>query len=164
MKPPFLYFLLHKSYIWRPLGHVMDIFSYCHFHNASKECFRAKNSNFMHGFKSAILAIFQFCQSGTFEPVLDTWNFFWSKAFFWYIMKMAIRKNIHNMHQGPPNPGFRSVKVQNDTFFKKDSRELFFFSCFRFLLISRRPGTLNWERVVFLPSKNLCRKCVVILL
>ena len=25
--------------------------------------------NFMHGFKSAILAIFHFCQNGTFEPM-----------------------------------------------------------------------------------------------
>ena len=49
----------------------MEIFSYCHFHNASKECFWSKkNSNFMHGFKSAILAIFHFCQNGTFEPVI----------------------------------------------------------------------------------------------
>jgi hypothetical protein len=52
------------------LGHVIDIFSYCHFHNASKECFWSKKIlNFMHGFKSAILAIFKSCQIGTFEPV-----------------------------------------------------------------------------------------------
>ena len=44
--------------------------SYCHFLNASKECFWPKKIlNFMHGFKSAILAIFQFLQNGTFEPV-----------------------------------------------------------------------------------------------
>jgi hypothetical protein len=35
----------------------MNIFSYCHFHNASKECFWPKFFlNFMQGFKSAILA------------------------------------------------------------------------------------------------------------
>ena len=46
-----------KSWIWRTLGQVMNIFSYCHFHNASKECFQPKkNLNFMHWFKSAILA------------------------------------------------------------------------------------------------------------
>ena len=28
-----------------------------------------------------------------------------------------------------------------------------------FLWISQRPGTINWERIVFLPSKNLYRKC-----
>ena len=41
-KIPFLYFFLHKSWIWRTLGHVMNIFSYWHFHNASKEYFWSK--------------------------------------------------------------------------------------------------------------------------
>ena len=41
-KIPFLYFFLHKAWIWRTLGHVMDIFSYCHFHIVSKECFWPK--------------------------------------------------------------------------------------------------------------------------
>ena len=115
--------------------------------------------NFMQGFKSAILAIFQFCQNGTFEPVHDIRNFFLPKTFFWSIMKMAIRKFFHNLSQGPPNPGFMQEKVQKGDFLKKDSRELKFFSCFRFLWISRRPGTLNWERVVFLLSKIIYRKC-----
>ena len=58
------------SVIWQTLGHVTKKFSYPHFHNASKECFWPKKFlNFMHGFKSAILAIFQLCQSGTFEPL-----------------------------------------------------------------------------------------------
>ena len=64
------------------------------------------------------------------------------------------------MPQGPPNPGFMQEKVQKGYFLKKDSRESKIFSCFRFLWISLRPGTLNWERVVFLQSKNLYRKCV----
>ena len=39
-------------------------------YNASKEVFRPKVFlNFMIGFKSAILAIFQFWQNDTFEPV-----------------------------------------------------------------------------------------------
>ena len=42
-------------------------------------------------------------------------------------MKMGIRKNIHNLSQGPPNPGFIQEKVQKGDFLKKDSRELFFF-------------------------------------
>ena len=157
-----LYFDWPKSWIWRTLEKVMNIFCKWHFHNASKEVFwQKKNLNFMHRFKSAILAIFHFCQNGTFEPVHEIQNFFWPKAFFWSIMKMAIRKFFHNLSQGPPNPGFMQEKVQKGDFLKKDSRELFFFSCFRFLWISRRPGTLNWERVVFLPSKNLYRKCVI---
>ena len=113
----------------------------------------------MHGFKSAILAKMKNCQNGTFEPVHEIQKFFWPKAFFWSIMKMGIRKNIHNLSQVLPNPGFMQEKVQKGDFLKKDSGELFFFSCFRFLWISRRPRTLNWERVVFLPSKNTYRKC-----
>ena len=34
--------------------------------------------------------------------------------------------------------------------------------CFRFLWISRRPGTLNWERVSFWLSKNLYKQCDVL--
>jgi hypothetical protein len=41
-KTPFLCFFLHKSWIWRTLGYVMDIFSYCNFYIASKECFWPK--------------------------------------------------------------------------------------------------------------------------
>jgi hypothetical protein len=39
-------------------------------------------------------------------------------------MKMAIRKNIHNMSQGLPNQGFMQEKVQKGDFLKKPSREL----------------------------------------
>ena len=34
-------------------------------------------------------------------------------------MKVPYPKNIHSMFQGPPNPGFRSVKVQTEDFLKK---------------------------------------------
>ena len=49
------------------------------------------------------------CQNGTFEPVHEIW------------------KNIHNMPQGPPNPGFMQEKVQKGDFLKKPLRELKFF-------------------------------------
>ena len=39
---------------------------------------------------------------------------------------MTIRKDIHNMPQGPPNPGFMQEKVQKGDFLKKPSQELFF--------------------------------------
>ena len=39
-------------------------------------------------------------------------------------MKMAIRKNIHNLSQGPPNPGFMQKKVQKGDFLKKPLREV----------------------------------------
>ena len=48
-------------------------------------------------------------------------------------MKMTIRKNFHNMSQGPPNPGFMHEKVQKGDFLKKPSRELKNYFCFRFL-------------------------------
>jgi hypothetical protein len=34
-------------------------------------------------------------------------------------MKMAIRKNIPKMSQGPPNPGFMQEKVKKGDFLKK---------------------------------------------
>jgi hypothetical protein len=54
----------------------------------------------------------QKCHFGNFSSVpkwhfwTHAWFFFWPKAFYWSNMKMAIRKNIHNMSQGPPDPGF----------------------------------------------------------
>jgi hypothetical protein len=42
-------------------------------------------------------------------------------------MKMTKRKNIQNMSQGQPNPGFMQEKVQKGDFLKKPSRELIFF-------------------------------------
>ena len=76
----------------------------------------------MHGFKSAILAIFQFCQSGTFEPEHEIQNFFGQKTSFQALWKCHLQKNIHNFFLGPQNPGFRSVKVQTEDFLKKDSQ------------------------------------------
>ena len=58
--------------------------------------------NFMHGFKSAILAIFPLCQNGTFEPVHVIQKKFGQKTSF-----EAFIKNIHDLFQGPSNPGFR---------------------------------------------------------
>jgi hypothetical protein len=38
--------------------------------------------------------------------------------------EMPVIKNIHNMPQGPQNPGFMQEKVQKGDFLKKPSREL----------------------------------------
>ena len=116
----------------------MNIFAYWHIHNGKIE--KLPKWHFWTG----------------------AWNskFFWPKVFFWSIMKVPFRKNIHNMPQGPPNPGFMQEKVQKGDFLKKPSRELNFFCCFRFLWISRRPGTLNLKWLVFLLSKILYKKCV----
>ena len=101
----------------------MDIFWIWHFHNTSKEVFWPNIFlNFMLGFKSAILAIFQFCQNGIFEPVHEIQKKICMKDFFWSIMKVPYTKNIHNMFQGQPNPGSRLVNVQTEDFLKKDSK------------------------------------------
>ena len=52
-------------------------------------------------FHSAKMALLNLCMK------------FCPKDFFWGTMKVPFTKNIHNLFQGPPNPGFRSVKVQN---------------------------------------------------
>ena len=38
-------------------------------------------------------------------------------------MEKPFTRYIQNLFQGPPNPGFRLVKVQTETFFKKDSQD-----------------------------------------
>ena len=159
-KSPFCTFFCINPGFGGPWDKLRKKNSYCHFHNALKECFW---SNFFFEFHAWV----QKCHFGNFS-ILPKWHF-WSRAwhskfflpktFFWSIMKIAITKFFHNLSQGPPNPGFMQEKVQKGDFLKKDSRELNFFSCFRFLWISRRSGTLNWERVVFLLSKIIYRKC-----
>ena len=68
------------------------------------------------------MAIFQFFQNGTFEPKHKIWKMFWPKAYFWSNKKMAIRKNIHNISQGPSNPEFMQEKGD---FLNKPCRKLF---------------------------------------
>jgi hypothetical protein len=72
-------------------------------------------------------------------------NFFWPKVFFWGIMKVPFTKIICNLFQGPPNPVFRSVKVQIGTFFKKDSRDFKNYFHLGFLWIPSKPGKQNWK-------------------
>ena len=80
----------------------------------------------------SFLAIFLFCQNGTFEPMHEIQKFFWSKAFFWSIMKMAIRNLFRNMSQGLPNPGFMQEKVQKGDFLWSPMMKKFFNPFFRF--------------------------------
>ena len=58
-----------------------------------------------------------FLAKNIFESVHEIQKIFRPKDFFWSIMKMTLTKNITNMSQGPPNLGFRSVKVQNWDYF-----------------------------------------------
>ena len=48
---------------------------------------------------------------------------FGPKDFFRGIMKVPYTKNTRYLFKGPPNPGSRSVKVQIETFLKKDSHD-----------------------------------------
>ena len=73
-----------KSWIWRTLGHVQNIFCKYYLHNAWKKVFQPIFFlNSMHGFKSAILAIFHFLQNGTYEPVHGIQSFLRPKDFFY---------------------------------------------------------------------------------
>ena len=119
------------SWVWPTMEKVITNFCIWHFHNGSKEVlWPIFFLNFMHWFESAILAIFTFCQNGNFEPLHEIQINFWQKDFFRGIMKVWYTESIHNFFQGLPNLGFMSVKVQTETFFKKDSLDFknsFFF-------------------------------------
>ena len=97
----------------------------------------------MHRFKSAILAIFQFWQNGTFEPMYGIQKKICPKDLFWSVMKMTFTKDIPNMSQGPPNPGFRYLNLENWDFLKKDSQD--FKNSFQseFLWIPSKTGEQN---------------------
>ena len=108
----------------------------------------------------------QKCHFGNFS-ILPKWHFwtcawnlkfFWPKVFFWSNYENGKKNFFCNMSQDPPNPGFMQEKVQKGDFLKKPSREFKNYFCFRFLWISQRPGTLNWERVFFWLSKNLYKQ------
>ena len=53
--------------------------------------------------------------------LIHAWN---SKNILLHNMMMTFSKNIANMSQDLPNPGFRSVKVENWDFLKKESQTL----------------------------------------
>ena len=122
-KSPFCTFFCINPGFGEPWDKIWIFFLYCHLHNASKECFWPNFFlNFMHRFKSAILAIFTFCQNGTFEPVHEIQKFFLPKDFFWGIKKVPFTKNIHNFFKGPSNQGFRSIKFKLRLFSKRTNR------------------------------------------
>ena len=82
-----------KSWIWRTLGHVRDIFCKYHLHNTSKGVFQTKLFlNFMQSFKSTIFPELKNCQNGTFKPRHGI-QIFLAEGLFWSVMKMTI-KNI----------------------------------------------------------------------
>ena len=125
-------------------------------YNASKEVFWPKIFlNFMLGFKIAIWH---------FWPCAWNSNFFWQKDFFWVIMKVPFTKNVHNFFQGLPNPGFRSVKVQTETFFIKDSQDFKNSFYLGFLWIPSKPGKQNQKLPFFwvfiIVKKTVCYESI----
>ena len=102
-KIPFLYFFLHKSWIWQTLGHVTKKNSYCHFHNAPKEYFWPKKIlNFMHGFKLPFWQFFNsresffrkspFCTFSCINPGFGgPWDMLW--IFFLIGIFIMLQKN-----------------------------------------------------------------------
>ena len=73
-------------------------------------------------------------------------------------MKMAFTKNISNMSQGLPNPGFRSVKVQTEHFLKKDSQH--FKNYFQLWFLAKLKGVLSLD--IQNCKKAVCTECVVL--
>ena len=77
------------------------------------------------------IAWVQKCHFGNFS-ILAKW-YFWTHAwnsktklpkdFFWSIINIPFQKNIPNMSQGPSNPWFRSIRVENWDSLKKDSQD-----------------------------------------
>ena len=101
------------------------------------------NNSFNNYFKDLRKPELKNCQNGTFEPVHEIQKLSWPKDFFWSIMKMTLTKNITNISQGLPNPGFRTVKVQNWDYFFNPSQELKNLFCLGFLWIPRKTGRQN---------------------
>ena len=78
-----------------------DIFCKCHVQNTSKEVFRTKKVfNSMYRFKSAILAIFQFWQNGTFELMHGIQIIFDKKTFFESRMMVSQSRKLRFSQKG----------------------------------------------------------------
>ena len=75
-------------------------------------------------------------------------------------MKM-IRKNIHNMPQGPPNPGFMQEKVQKGDFLKKALARIEKLLLFQVPMNPSNAWKGKLEVASFLTCKSLARQCVL---
>ena len=69
-------------------------------------------------------------------------------------MKKEIRKNIHNVSQGPPNPRFMPEKVQKGDFLKNA----------RLFVLGSYESPKGLESSLFWPSKNLYKQLLGILI
>ena len=118
----FLYIFLHKSWIWR-LWDMLWIFSLIAiFIMLLKNAFGPKK--YQISCPRSKLPFWQFLFFFKVHFWTRAWNLkiILTKTFFWSIMNIAIRKNIHNTSQGPTHPGFMHEKVQKGDF-KKSAHE-----------------------------------------
>ena len=74
---------------------------------------RVQGVPFCQFFHSAKMALLKPCMK---------FKFFLVKRLLFRYYESVYTKNINNVFQGPPNTGFRSVKVQTETFLTKDLR------------------------------------------
>ena len=133
-----LYFDWPKSWIWRTLEQITNNFSKWHFHNASKKVFRPQNFwTSCTGSKVPFWQNGKIAKTALLNPCMK-FKFFFARDFFCVIMKVP-----YTMVQGLPNPGLRSVKVQTETFLKKDSRDFKNSFYLGFLWIPSKPGKQN---------------------
>ena len=76
-------------------------------------------------------------------------KFFLVKRLFFRYYESVYTKNINNVFQGPPNTGFRSVKVQTETFLKKDLRYFQKYFLFRIPMKLWQAWKANLEGALF---------------
>ena len=98
------------------------------------------------------------------KPCMKFIFFFWSKDFFsgkYY--ESVYTKNINNVFQGPPNTGFRSVKVQTETFLKKDLRYFQKYFLFRIPMKLWQAWKANLEGALFWVFKIVKKNSVYVL-
>ena len=84
--------------------------------------------------------------NGTFEHVYEIQKIFCPNDFFWNIIKMTFTRNIANMSQDSPNPGFMSVELESWDFLKKDWYDFKNSFQFGFLSISK----IRWCFLIFI--------------
>ena len=84
------------------------------------------------------------------KPIHNVLGFSWS-------ILLILWKNSYNLFQGPPNPGFRSIKVQTETIIKKDSRDFKKLFYLGFLMNPQQALKVKLEVAFFVCIHN-CKK------
>ena len=110
----------------------------------------------------------QKCHFGNFSilPKWHLWICAWNSKKF--LAKSILLKHYENGNKKKYSqlvPGSAKSRIyagkSTKRGFSKSLRELKFFSCFTIIWISRRPGMLNWKRLVFELSEILYKQCAV---